>query len=148
MPKVYLDRGRRTERIRYDSIEISGKFIQVYDDLQETLFQIGSACAIHLILWMAHHMGHYNQIVMNKVKRAEFAAEAISNGGRKYSDETIKAALRQLSKAQLIISMSDEGKRDASYFVNPYHFWKTGSQRDRTESIKAYIYKLEQNEAN
>ena len=148
MPKVYLDRGTRTERIRYDSIEISGKFIQVYDDLHETLFEVRSACAIQLILWMAHRMGSYNQINMNKAKRLEFAADSVTNGGKRYSDETVKAAMRELVKNKLILSMSEPGKREATYFVNPYHFWKTGSQKDRTESIKAYIYKLEQNEAN
>jgi hypothetical protein len=148
MPKVYLDRGERTERIRYDSIEISGKFIQVYDDLHETLFQIGSACAIHLIFWMAHNMGSYNQVIMNKANRLEFSTSSMTNGGKRYSDDTIKSALRLLIKYQLVVSMSESGKREAMYFVNPYHFWKTGSQKERTESIKAYIYKLEQNEAN
>ena len=81
MPKVYLDTGRTTERIKYDSIDISGKFIKVYDDLYPKLLRIKSPCAIRLLLWMANNMGSYNQIVLNKNARGEFIA--VSHGSYK-----------------------------------------------------------------
>jgi len=148
MPKVYLDTGTKKESIKYDSIEISGKFVQVYNDLHETLFQIGSACALHLIFWMANRMGSYNQVSMNKNNRSEFIVDSHTHNGKRYSHETVKSALKLLVKHKLIVSMSEKGKREAVYFVNPFHFWKTGSQKDRTESIKGFLYKLEENETN
>ena len=148
MPKVYLDTGVKKESIRYDSIEISGKFMQVYDDLHETLFQISSACAIHLLFWMAQKMGTYNQVSMNKNNRSDFISDSYTHNGKKYSHDTVKSALRVLTKHKLIVSMSEKGKREALYFVNPFHFWKTGSQKDRTESIKGFLYKLNENETN
>jgi len=148
MPKIYFDTGKRSESIRYETIEISGKFVQFYDDLGEALYRVGSTCAMHLIYWMASNMGEYNQILMNKNRRSDFITACISSGGKRYSDETVKSAMRSLLNNRLIISMSDKGKREASYFVNPYYFWKTGSQKDRTESIKGFIYKLNEYEGN
>ncbi len=40
-PPYPLDTGRKVERIRYDSVEISGKFVQVYDDLGKIYYRIG-----------------------------------------------------------------------------------------------------------
>jgi len=148
MPKVYLDTGRKSESIRYDTIEISGKFVQVYDDLDKLLYRVKSGCAIHLMFWAAKNMGSYNQIILNKQGRTDFISTCISNGGNRYSDSAVKAAIALLSKNKIMISMSERGKRSSTYFVNPYHFWKTGSQKERTESIKGYIYKLEENERN
>ena len=142
MPKVYLDTGHVTERVKYDSVEISGRFIQVYEDLYPKLLKIKSPCAIHLLFWMASHMGIYNQIVLNKNGRGEF----ISQTKGEYKDSTVKSAIITLIKSGLIVSMSDYGKRESNYFVSPFHFWKTGSQKDRTESIKGYLYKIEENE--
>jgi len=148
MPRVYLPTGKRTESVRYDSIEISGKFIQIYDDLNDKLFRIGSSCALHLLFWMSMRMDNYNQVSVNKNRRQEFIADCISGGGKRYSDSTVKSALRSLVSSGLVVSMNEKGRRDAMYFVNPFHFWKTGSQKDRTESIKGFIYKIEENEAN
>jgi len=148
MPKVYLDTGTKSESIRYETIEISGKFVQFYDDLGEALYRVGSACAMHLIYWMANNMGKYNQILMNKNRRSDFITACISSGGKRYSDETVKSAMRSLLNNKLVISMNSKGKRESLYFVNPYYFWKTGSQKDRTESIKGFIYKLNENEGN
>lgn len=144
MPKVYLDTGCKTEKFKYDSVDISGKFIQVYDDLYSKLVNISSPCALHLLFWMAEKMGSYNQIVLNKNARAEFISEV---HGR-YKDETVKSALKILIRHKLIVSMSEIGKRESTYFVNPFHFWKTGSQKDRTESIKGFLYKIKENETD
>ena len=144
MPKVFLDRGKKEEKIRYDSVNVSGKFIQIYDDLYKKLAQISSPCAIHLLFWMALNMDRYNQISMNKRGRGSFISDMISNKGKRYSDHTVKFALRALAEKKLIISMGGRGQRDAYYFVTPFHFWRTNSQRDRVESIKAYTYKLDE----
>jgi len=138
MPKVYLSTGHKTERVKYDSIDISGKFIQVYDDLYTKLLRIKSPCAIHLLFWMASNMGSYNQIVLNKNARSEFIA--VSHGS--YKDQTVKSAIQILIRHELIVSMNEKGQRDSNYFVNPFHFWRTGSQKDRAESIKGFIYKI------
>jgi len=143
MPKVYLDTGRTTERIKYDSINISGKFIQVYDDVYPKLLNL-SPCSIHLLFWMSDKMSDYNQIILNKNSRGEFRADV---KGR-YKDSTIKASIKSLINNGLIINSSEKGKRESLYFVNPFHFWKIGSQKDRTESIKGYLYKLKENETN
>jgi len=148
MPKVYLDTGRKSESIRYDTIEISGKFVQFYDDLGSVLYRVKSPCALHLIYWITHNMGEYNQIFMGQSGRNDFVSNCISNGGGRYSDSTIKSALKTLVKTRLVIPMSDPGQRSATYFVNPYYFWKTGSQKDRTESIKGFIYKIKEHEDN
>ena len=47
-----------------------------------------------------------------------------------------------------MVSMSDDGKRESSYMINPYFVWKTKSKTDRYESIKAYINILKENEGN
>jgi hypothetical protein len=141
MPKVYLDTGRKTEKVKYDSVEVSGRFIQVYSDLYPKLVNL-SPCGVHLLFWMASKMGDYNQIVMNKNTRGDFIAE---HRGR-YKDGTVKKAVSSLVKSELIVSMSDAGKRESLYFINPFHFWKTGSQKDRAEAIKGYLYKLKENE--
>jgi hypothetical protein len=143
MPKLYLDTGRTTAKIKYDSVEISGKFIQVYDDLYPKLLSL-SPCAIHLLFWMADNMGDYNQIVLNKNARSEFRADVSG----KYKDSTIKASISLLTTKDLIVNSSEIGKRESLYFVNPFHFWKTGSQKDRAESIKGFLYKLKENETN
>ena len=141
MPRVYMDTGQKTERVKYDSISISGKFIQVYDDLYPELIKIHSPCAIHLLFWMANHMGDYNQIILNKNSRGIFRGETKG----KYKDETIKSALKLLVKNKLVVSMSELGSRGSNYFVNPFYFWKTGSQKDRTESVKGFLYKVKEN---
>lgn len=144
MPKIYLDTGRTTERIKYDSIDISGKFIQVYDDLYPILLKVKSPCAIHLLFWMSNHMGNYNQIVLNKNIRGEFIADSKGH----YKDSTVKSAITTLLKNHLVVSMSEIGKRESAYLVNPFYFWKTGSQKDRTEAVKGFLYKLEENETD
>ena len=148
MPKIYLDTGQKTERIKYDSIDVSGKFIQVYDDLGNVLYGIRSACSLHLMHWISNKMGAYNQIILNKNNRSEFIADSISREGKRYSDSTVKSAISNLILNELIVSMSEKGKRGSTYFVNPYYFWKTGSQKDRAESIKGFIYKLNEYEGN
>lgn len=140
MPKIYLDRGRRMEKIKYDSIDVSGKFIQVYDDIYKNISDVKSPCAFHLLFWVVHNMGTYNQIVLNKNARSEFIAD--SKG--RYKDSTVKNAISILVKNKLMVSMSEEGKRESTYFVNPFHFWKNGSQKERAESIKAFLYKIEE----
>ena len=47
-----------------------------------------------------------------------------------------------------MVSMSDGGKRESAYMVNPYFVWKTKSKTDRYESIKAYINILKEHEGN
>jgi len=142
--KVYLDTGRKTEKVKYDSIDISGKFIQVYDDVFPLLSNIKSPCAIHLLFWMLSNMKQYNQISLNKSHRADFIADTQGQ----YKDQSVKVAIRKLVENHLIVSMSEKGKREAVYFVNPAHFWKTGSQKDRTEAVKGFYYKLKENETN
>lgn len=148
MPNVYLDTGRKTEKIKYDSVKVSSKFSQVYDDLHESLFRVGSTCAILLLFWMSERMGMYNQVSMNKANRKEFIVAVVSNGGKRYSDGTVRNAVRTLVSSNLIASANDRSKREGEYIVSPIHFWKTGSQKDRAESIKAYIYKLKEDEGN
>ena len=143
MPKVYLDTGHKTERVKYDSIDISGKFVQVYDDLYPKLLNL-SPCAIHLIFWMADNMGDYNQIILNKNSRGDFIADVRG----KYKDSTVKASVKLLINNRLLVNSSEKGKRESLYFVTPFHFWRTGSQKNRTESIKGYIYKVKENETD
>jgi hypothetical protein len=93
-------------------------------------------------------MNKYNVAILNNAGRAEFVSSVVSCTGKKYVDQTVRAAIKELVDNQLLISMSDKGKRESQYMVNPMFFWKTSKQGDRMEAIKAFNYKIEQNEAN
>jgi len=142
MSKLYINTGEVTSRVRYGSVDISNKFTQMYDDISDIIFSVGSPCALHLIFWMVENMGDYNQISMNKSSRANFISDCVSKGSRRYKDPTIKSALKTLMDKGIITSMNDKGKRESTYFISPFHFWKTNSQKNRAESIKGYIHKL------
>jgi len=98
---------------------------------------------------MINEMSEHNQIILNKGNRSEFLAE-LRLTGKKYSDESVRSAIRDLVEAEAMISLSDKGKRESSYMINPMHFWKTKSQGNRTEAIQAFINQLrsKENERN
>jgi hypothetical protein len=149
MPKVYLDTGTTVEKKKYDSLYVENIFIQVYVDVAKLFFKLSSKTSYRLLLWIMVRMGHGNEIILNKGARSEFNGYCIANGSRRVADGTIKGAVRELVEADLICSTSEPNKRESHYMLNPQHFWSTGSQKDRVESIKAYLYfKEKRNEEN
>jgi hypothetical protein len=143
MPKVYLDTCRASEVVKYDSVDVSSQFVQVYSDLYSKLNKI-PPCAVQFLFWLINKMSDYNQIVLNQNVRNDFILD--SRGS--YRNSTIKAAIKSLTREGIMTSMNEPNKRESLYFVSPFFFWKNGSQKERAESIKAYIYKLKENETN
>jgi len=143
MKKVYLETktGRKP-------LEVSASFVQLYADINTHIYQLRGSCALYLLFWVVGHMNKYNMVILNNAARGEFKANIVSVTGKRYADQTIRAAIQDLVKNNLIISMNDNGKRESQYMINPMFFWKSPKQIDRMEAIKAFNYKKEQNEAN
>jgi hypothetical protein len=149
MPKVYVDTGETVEKKKYESLYVESIFVQVYIDVAKLFMQIHSPTAYRLLFWIMVHMGKHNEIILNKGARSEFNGYCVAKGSRRVADRTIKGAIRELVGTDLLCSTSDPTKRESAYMLNPSHFWSTGSQKDRVESIKAYIhFKEQQNEEN
>jgi len=144
MRKVYVDTGRTTQKKEYEKFSVESSFVQMYIDINELFFKIGSPCGMQLMIWIVTQMNSYNQVNLNKNMRSEFSSSCRSNGGKAYSDGTIKNAIRDLQNANAIVSMSDPAKRESQYMVNPNFYWKTKSQKDRIEAIKGYKYQLKE----
>ena len=91
-------------------------------------------------------MDKWNRVALNKSGRTSFIMETYHAGNRQYADSTVKGAIKELIRVGAIVSTSDVNKRESSYMVNPYYFWKTKSKSDRFESVKAYINILKEND--
>ena len=143
MKKVYLEtqQGRK-------SIEVHTSFIQLYAGAADRMYGVSGLCSYHLLYWALNHMNYYNVVSLNGTARGEFVADSVSGTHKRYADQTVKKAIKELVHNDLMISMSDRGKREASYMMNPNCFWKSPKQADRMETIKAYKYKKEEHEAN
>jgi hypothetical protein len=89
-------------------------------------------------------MSQYNQIILSKANRDDFVASTAQYIKKKYADQTVRVSVNELVRKGLMISMSDEGKRESLYMVNPALFWKSSKKADRIESIRAFNYKKEQ----
>ena len=141
MRKVYVDTGRTKQKKEYEAFSVENSFVQTYIDMPELFFKLGSPCAMHLLIWVVSNMTEHNQIGLNKSNRAEFMSEARAMG-KQYSDGTVRNAILNLRTANAIASMSDSGKRESQYMVNPSFFWKTKSQADRIDAIRGFRYQL------
>jgi hypothetical protein len=89
-------------------------------------------------------MNKYNQIILSKANRDDFVATTVGHIKNRYADQTVRVSVNELVKKGLIISMSDEGKRESLYMVNPALFWKSSKKADRIEAIRAFNYKKEE----
>ena len=143
MKKVYLERGQGKK-----PLEVHTSFVQVFRGAGTGIYQITGTCSHHLLHWLLVNMNTYNVVILNSASRGDFIADVISNSGRRYAHSTIKQAINELIKHDLMISMSDPGKREASYMMNPNHFWRSPKRGDRFETVKAYKFKKEQHETN
>lgn len=148
MRKVYVDTGKRKEKIVYEEYNIENSFIQTYLNSSDLFFKIRSHCASSLLIWIIINMKPYNQITLNKSNRSDFISSLIEKGGNRYADDTVRHAMRELISVGAIISFNNDKQREASYMVNPAYFWKTKEQKDRLETIKAFENKRKENERN
>jgi hypothetical protein len=129
-------------------IEVVTSFVQFYTGAADSLWMISGICSYHLAVWALNKMSKWNTITLNSSARGEFCADIVRNSHKKYADQTVKEAIKELVRCDIMISMSDPGKREALYMMNPNLFWKSSKKGERMETIKAYKYKKEQYEAN
>lgn len=148
MRKVYLDTGRRREKIVYEELEVESTFVQLYVNTNDIFYRLQSPSAYNLLLFALIKMDQFNHILLNKNARSEFISEVSSKGGKKYSDSTIKGAIRELVKSNFLVLYNENNKRESSYMVNPNFFWKSRDQKHRMEAIRAYKFKEIKNEGN
>jgi len=148
MKYLYIDTGRTSRRKKHDHVVVEKSFSQLYTGVFKIIAQISTPCAKNLFIWSIQNSDKWNRITLNKAGRGGFNADYFLSSGDKYADGTIKKAVKELLDAGAIASMSDDGKRESSYMINPYFVWKTKSKTDRYESIKAYINILKENEGN
>lgn len=148
MDHLYIDTGRTSNKKRHDNVVVEKRFSQLYVGVFRIFAQISTPCSKNLFIWSIENSDKWNMITLNKSGRSQFNAENMQASGDRYADETIKKAIKELISTGAMASMSDDGKRGASYMVNPYYVWKTKSKSDRYEAIKAYINILKENERN
>ena len=148
MNYLYIDTGRTSLPKRHDNVTVEKSFSQMYRGIFRLFAQINSPCAKNLLIWSVSRMDRWNRVTLNKAGRQSFIAETYNVADKRYADSTIKSAIKELLRVGVIVSMSDDNKRESSYMVNPYFYWKTKSKSDRFESIKAYINILKDNEEN
>ncbi|MHC4647894.1 MAG: hypothetical protein ACYTBJ_20720 [Planctomycetota bacterium] len=127
---------------------VEKSFSQLYKGIFRIFAQISTPCAKNLFIWSINEMDKWNKISLNKSGRGAFNAAHFNASGEKYADGTIKKAVRELLRVGAMVSMSDDGKRESAYMINPYYVWKTKSKIGRYESVKAYINILKENEGN
>jgi len=148
MKYLYIDTGRTSHWKKPDNVVVEKAFSQLYKGVFKIFAQISTPCAKNLFLWAIGEMDKWNKVSLNKSGRASFNAAYLGASGERYADGTIKKAVRELLRVGAMASMSDDGKRESSYMINPYYVWKTKSKSGRYESIKAYINILKENEGN
>lgn len=148
MKKIFIDTGRRSERVVYEEYSVESNFIQAYVSANEVFYKVQSPCAYALMMWCMINMDKFNHITLNKYMRSELISDIVSMGGKRYSDNTVKDAISVLVKANVLISFNEENEREATYMVNPSYYWKSKNQKDRLESIKAYENRKRDNERN
>lgn len=148
MDHLYIDTGRTSKEKKHDNVTVEKSFSQVYRGVFSLFAQINTPCAKNLLIWSSGRMDRWNRVVLNKTGRRDFIYETFRVTNKKYADSTVKGAIKELIRVGIIASTSDDNKRESSYMVNPYYFWKTKSKTDRFESIKAYINILKENEEN
>lgn len=147
MKHLYIDTGRTSQWKKHDNVTVEKSFSQLYNGVFKIFAQISTPCAKNLFIWAVAEMDKWNKISLSKSGRGAFNA-ACRSSGEDYADGTIKNAVKELLENGAMVSMSDDGKRESSYMINPYYVWKTKSKTDRYESIKAYIHILKENEGN
>lgn len=148
MDHLYIDTGRTSKRKKHDNVVVEKRFSQLYKGVFRIFAQISTPCSKNLFIWAIENSDRWNMVTLNKAGRSQFNADHLGATGEKYSDETIKKAVKELISAGAMASMSEDGKRLASYMINPYYVWKTKSRTDRYEAVKAYINILKDNEGN
>jgi hypothetical protein len=148
MDHLYIDTGRTSKQKKHDNVVVEKRFSQLYSGVFRIFAQISTPCAKNLFIWAIENSDKWNMITLNKGGRSSFNADYMRSGNDKYADETIKKAARELHSVGAMTSMSEEGKRGATYMINPYFVWKTKSKADRYEAVKAYINILKENEGN
>ena len=148
MDRLYIDTGRTSRRKKHDNVVVEKSFSQLYKGVFKIFAQISTPCAKNLFLWAIQNSDKWNMISLNRAGRAAFNADHLQATGEKYVDGTIRNAVHEMISVGAIASFNEEGKRSASYMINPYFVWKTKSKTDRYESIKAYINILKENEGN
>jgi len=145
---LYIDTGRTSRWKKHDNVVVEKSFSQLYKGVFTIFAQISTPCAKNLFLWAINDMDKWNRVSLNKNGRASFNAAHFIASNERYADVTIKKAVGELLRCGAMVSMSDDGKRESTYMINPYFVWKTKSKTDRYESIKAYINILKENEGN
>ena len=148
MDHLYIDTGRTSRWKKHDNVVVEKSFSQLYKGVFTIFAQISTPCAKNLFIWTIAEMDKWNKVSLSKSGRGSFNAANRIATGETYADGTIKKAVRELLRAGAMVSMSDDGKRESAYMINPYFVWKTKSKTDRYESIKAYINILKENEGN
>lgn len=146
MDNLYIDTGRTSQIKKHDNVIVEKSFSQMYRGIFRLFAQINSPCAKNLLIWAVTRMDRWNRVSLNKTGRNGFISETFQSCGKRYADSTVKGAIIELLAAGVVVSMSDDNKRESSYMINPYFYWKTKSKTDRFESIKAYINILKENE--
>jgi len=148
MDHLYIDTGRTSSVKKHDNVIVEKSFSQMYRGIFRLFAQINSPCAKNLLIWAVTRMDRWNRVALNKSGRKSFIAETYQACDKRYADSTVKGAIVELISVGVIVSMSDDKKRESSYMINPYFYWKTKSKSDRFESIKAYINILKEHEEN
>ncbi len=148
MSGVYIDTGKSSKKKKHDDVVVEQSFAQFYKGAFRLFAQTRSSCSKNLLIWAIGRMDKWNRVTLNKAGRGYFSIDCHIAGGKRYADSTVKNAINELLSIGAMVSMSEDNKRDSVYMVNPHFFWKTKTQRDRYESIKAYINKLKEHEGN
>jgi len=148
MDHLYIDTGRTSKKKKHDDVTLEKSFFQTYRGMYKIFAQINTPCSKNMLIWASARMDKWNRVALNKSSRTSFIMDTYHAGNRQYADSTVKGAIKELVRVGAIVSTSDVNKRDSSYMVNPYYFWKTKSKTDRLESVKAYINILKENEEN
>ena len=148
MRKVYVDSGKRKQKIIYQSYSVENAFIQMYTNIGDAFYRVKNHSSLYLLIWIVVNMNTINEITLNRDKRDLFVSDVISKGGKRYSDASVKRSIKELKDAGILISNSDNDERLGSYMINPSYFWRSKHQSERLQLIESFKFKKENNEGN
>jgi hypothetical protein len=105
------------------------RFIKLYQNCLADMMQI-SGCSRHLLDWLVEIMGQINIVNNNEHTRQNFKAYFFEKTGKRYGDEAIVKAYKQLIEKKFLIKY-----KRGLFLVNPEYFFN-GDEGDRKTLIK------------
>lgn len=103
--------------------------VKRYMNCMHKLAKVGR-CAVMYIHFLSEEMDGSNGFSHTAQLRSKFIRQIHRSTGTKYTDRTVKHALKELISAGLVITYG----RRLDYTVNPLHYFK-GSEKERKDLI-------------